>query len=192
MRSVEKGLRHLGAGGLAFASLLVSGCFMAAGDQRLIDQSVAVHPFNSGSVRICLMDQSACRSIAIVKSEGWGYEVSLPDEDEPFHLVMMKLTGAGVPPDTYLTEASQIGPGDYYQLGLARRESDGGWTFLQPECTSEKIEAVEDDFSWVLPKAAGTGQICWITAPGLTPARLYDTLSSLTDEGEKFRLFAPG
>ncbi|AUX70626.1 hypothetical protein CHX26_14990 [Porphyrobacter sp. HT-58-2] len=190
--------RQFGISVIAIASLLLTGCFTGE-DDGIANEILfnTAHPLKTGPGRICALSRNDCMDIRIVRddSKTSGYMLSLPQEGVESPLFMRALKGAGIPPDTYVMMSFGDEDGlasDAYGLALASRQSDGGWLIMHPECAYAKQTAIEEDFPWVRLEIAFGTPVCRIASDGLTDARLYTTLSALTNQDEKFRLYEGG
>ena len=183
MKPMATGLRHLGAGMIVTASLLLAGCFMADDDNAnpIIPAASIAYPLKTGSATECGRIDNACNRVEFVRRAEGGYilrrfETNLLDipvvKEVPFKL--RRLQGAGIPADTYLVQLIDQNP-DSRDLAILQREANGRWLQLAPSCSTAilkgKMEAVvevwENDDGWTH---------CVIGRNGLTDQRLFETL----------------
>ncbi|MCB2051849.1 MAG: hypothetical protein KDE63_10510 [Novosphingobium sp.] len=176
------------------ATVALGGCFLADNDEAdpIVPDTALAYPLKEGRAQQCKVEddgQSKCEKAQIDRREDGGHDLftwsSGGDGEQSTSSAkgyrLRKLSGEGVPADTYLAQAIAGDAGSRY-LGLLRRVEKGGWEQLEPQCDTlpaqRFVEFMQQGWIFTTPDAKLSDVTCYISRDGLTDARLYAILSA--------------
>lgn len=183
MKPTAMVLRHLGAGMVVTANLLLAGCFMANNDDAnpIIPAASIAYPLKTGAASECNRVSGECNRVEFVRRAEGGYILrrfetnllGLPVVKEvPFKL--RRLQGAGIPTDTFLVQVVDSSP-RHRNLAVLQRESNGRWLQLAPSCSTALNAGKRGGLVNVWVDDDG-GSHCVVGRDGLTDQRLFTML----------------